>query len=144
MSEPTPAPVTITVWPTPGSTPEPGALEFGTAQPPAEYRNQPVVGGRANPRAASPQTGGLQERVGGRPGIVAEPIAELTSQEAAAMRAAEATAAQRTAPGFGPMGTGAGRRKEEDQEHYTPEYLHKTHEDFWDSGERTAPRVIGE
>ncbi|MFL6140383.1 MAG: PPE domain-containing protein [Labedaea sp.] len=45
---------------------------------------------------------------------------------------------------MGPLGAGAGARGEEDEEHYSPDYLHAYHDEFWDDIPPVAPPVIGE
>ncbi|MBP2477351.1 hypothetical protein JOF53_006223 [Crossiella equi] len=59
--------------------------------------------------------------------------------------AAAGAAGRPGAPGMGggPMGAGAGGRKEEDSEHQRPEWLLEN-EDVWGGDEQVAPPVIGE
>jgi hypothetical protein len=55
-----------------------------------------------------------------------------------------AAAAQRGGignPGMPPLG--AGTPREEDEEHFSPEYLRDYHDEFWDDTPPVSPAVIG-
>jgi hypothetical protein len=125
----TPPPIAITVLPTDPIAGPISEMPLRGGRPAGLRRSGPTEGGAPAERA-----GGV-ERVG--------PPAE-EGAAAAVKGAANAEAVERRATALGPIGTGQGRPSEKDEEHFGPEYLRSSHEDFWDSGEHTAPPVIGE
>jgi hypothetical protein len=54
-----------------------------------------------------------------------------------------ATGGRAGGAGMAPIGAGAGAPREEDEEHYSPDFLKDYHDEFWDDSPPLAPAVIG-
>ncbi|HET9143229.1 PPE domain-containing protein [Actinophytocola sp.] len=108
----------------------------GTGPGPADggrgSSGSPGSGGRADGEPARGGRGGFS---GGVPGE-GERTVGARGGAGAAGRAAGSGA-------MAPMGGGAGTRGEEDEEHYSPDYLRGYHDEFWDDIPLVAPPVIG-
>jgi hypothetical protein len=111
---------------------------------------EPISGrpGGLNPRPdGEPGRGGRNlpgedgRRIAGRGGLTGS--APIEAERALASRGA--MTGQRGAAsnaGMGPLGAGAPR--EEDEEHFSPEYLRDYHDEFWDDTALVSPAVIGD
>jgi hypothetical protein len=103
-----------------GATPHPGG-ESGRGG-----RNLPGEDGR---------------KIAGRGGLTGS--ASIEAERALASRGAAAGARGAAGnPGMAPLG--AGTPREEDEEHFSPEYLRDFHDAFWDDTPPVSPAVIGD
>lgn len=110
----------------------------------------PVSGrlGGLNPRPdGEPGRGGRNlpgengRKIAGRGGLTGSVPVE-TERALAGRGAAAGARGAGGNPGMAPLGTGTPR--EEDEEHFSPEYLRDFHDDFWDGAPAVSPAVIGD
>jgi hypothetical protein len=80
-------------------------------------------------------------KIAGRGGLTGS--ASIEAERALASRGAAAGARGAAGnPGMAPLG--AGTPREEDEEHFSPEYLRDYHDQFWDDTPPVSPAVIGD